>query len=92
MAKDIKLKCTANALVDGELVKKGTVAEYDNELAKRLLASNRFENTDAAIGAASTDAPDTVDKLKAALDELDVEYPNRATKAELEELYAEAIA
>lgn len=38
----MKLLCTANAFVKGELVKKGVVADYDTELAKQLLASGRF--------------------------------------------------
>lgn len=43
MAESIKLKCTANALVGGKLVKAGTVASYDSATAKQLLASTRFE-------------------------------------------------
>jgi hypothetical protein len=39
----MKLKCIASAMVKGEVVKKGTVANYDESLAKQLLASGRFE-------------------------------------------------
>lgn len=39
----MKLKCTANAFFNGEVIKAGTVATYEKEDAKELLASGRFE-------------------------------------------------
>lgn len=39
----IKLRCKANAHVDGDTVKAGKVDSYDADTAKRLLGSGRFE-------------------------------------------------
>ena len=46
MAKSIKLKCVANAHVDGKVVLSGTVDEYPSDLGARLLISNRFKKTE----------------------------------------------
>lgn len=39
----MKLKCTANAFFNGQVIKAGTVETYEKEDAKELLASGRFE-------------------------------------------------
>lgn len=44
----IKLKCTREALVGGEVVKAGKVDSYPRKQALDLLSSRRFEKVDDA--------------------------------------------
>jgi|DEB0MinimDraft_6_1074348.scaffolds.fasta_scaffold47604_2 hypothetical protein len=47
MAKEsIRLKCLANASVEGNVVPAGDIREWSYDLAQRLLSSNRFAVTD----------------------------------------------
>ncbi len=84
------LICTSNALHQGKVVKKGTVATYEDQEARRLLNSTRFAIHDGDAAADQGDAPDTVAELKTALDGLGIEHASKATKAELLELYQAA--
>lgn len=92
MSKIVKLKCTANAHVEGQVVKAGEVAEYESTLAKRLLASSRFVVFNEEEEEEEAKEPSTVAEYKAALDELGVEYEDDAKKADLVALYESAIA
>ena len=90
MSKVKTLKCTSAAHVNGEIIKAGVVAEYEQPLASRLLASNRFVAVEDDLTEVEPSPPSTVAELKEALDDLEVEYDSDAKKADLENLYAEA--
>lgn len=42
----MKLLCTSNSLVKGKLIEAGNVSDYPENIAKELLASQRFKLSD----------------------------------------------
>lgn len=79
----MKLKCTIGSLsCDGVVVERGDTFEMPDDAAKGLIESGyACESTPT-----KSEVPDetwTVAELKDRLDQMNVEYPTRGTKAEL---------
>lgn len=92
-AKEVALKITSAIVLDGEIVRPGTVVSISDRAARNLLNRGKAE---LSVGDDEDTAPDlgamTVKELREFAGEKNIELPENAKKAELIDLITAAAA